>query len=229
MPSAAVDYYGIMYHGMQTTHIDALCHVFHEGKMFNGHPASDVTTTGARSGAVDAFRLGVTTRGVLVDIPRFRGVDHVAIGAPVRGWELEAAAERQGTPLQPGDAVLIRSNRTGFEAANPSWVPGRPPSPGVHADCAPVLKRHDVALLGWDQLDATPSGYPAFDAPGPHLSLPVHVFAIVMMGMPLLDNADLEDLAAACAEEQRWEFLLTLNPLCIRGGTGSPVNPIATF
>ena len=71
-------------------------------------------------------------------------------------------------------------------------------------------------------MDATPSGYEA-------LGLPVHVLAIAFMGLPLLDNALLQPLAEACAEEQRWEFMLTVNPLNVRGGTGSPVNPIAIF
>ena len=91
-----------------------------------------------------------------------------------------------------------------------------------------MLKKHDIALLGWDQLDARPSGYELFDNP-PRAGGPVHVLAIVMMGMPLLDNACLEPLAKACAEEGRYEFMLTLNPLNIRGGTGSPVNPVALF
>ena len=85
-----------------------------------------------------------------------------------------------------------------------------------------------ASLLGWDQLDARPSGYDVVDNP-PRAGGPVHVLGIVMMGLPLLDNACLEPLATACAEEGRYAFLLTVNPLHIRGGTGSPVNPIAIF
>jgi len=103
-----------------------------------------------------------------------------------------------------------------------------PPSAGLHADVCPVLKQYDAAILGWDQLDARPSGYEMYENP-PRAGGPVHVVAIVYMGLPLLDNALLAPLAEACAEEGRWEFLLTINPLNIRGGTGSPVNPIAVF
>ena len=99
---------------------------------------------------------------------------------------------------------------------------------GLHADVLPVLKQNDVAILGWDMLDASPTGYEVFDNP-PAPGGAVHVIGIVYMGLPLLDNACLEPLAAACAEEGRWEFLLTINPLHIRGGTGSPVNPVAIF
>jgi kynurenine formamidase len=224
----SVDYIGILFHGYATTHVDALCHIFWQDKMYNGKPASDVTTAGARSGAVDAWSNGITTRGVLIDIPKFRGTDYVTIDRPVRGWELEAAAEAQGVTLESGDALIIYSGRAAFYAGNPQVVPGAPPSAGVHADVCPVLKKHDIALLGWDQLDARPSGYDMFEG-GAAAGGPVHVLAIVQMGLPLLDNACLEPLAAACAEEGRYEFMLTLNPLHIRGGTGSPVNPIAIF
>lgn len=224
---AAVDYIGLLFHGYATTHIDALCHIFWEGQGYNGRPASDVTSTGARFGAVDAWANGITTRGVLLDIPKFRGVDFVDIDAPVRGWELEAAAEEQGTPLRSGDAVIVYSGRAAFLAGRPDMVPGTRPTAGLHVDCCPVLKKYDAAILGWDQLDAAPSGYDAFDTRA--AGGPVHVVAIVYMGLPLLDNARLEPLAQACKEEGRYEFLLTINPLNVRGGTGSPVNPIAIF
>ncbi|MEX2081433.1 MAG: cyclase family protein, partial [Dehalococcoidia bacterium] len=140
----------------------------------------------------------------------------------------EAAAEAQGSPLLPGDAVIVYSGRDAFYRANPSASPGQRPTPGLHADCLPVLRQHDAAILGWDLLDASPSGYDMFD--GPRVpGGPIHVIGIVYMGLPLLDNARLEPLASACSEEGRWEFLLTTNPLNVRGGTGSPVNPVAVF
>ncbi|MGE0601265.1 MAG: cyclase family protein [Dehalococcoidia bacterium] len=223
LPDFSVDYIGLLFHGYATTHVDALCHVFWEGKMYNGKPSTDVTSIGARSGAVDAWKTGITTRGVLIDIPRFRGEPFVTVEKPVRAWEIEDAAKAQVSPLKPGDAVLVYSNRQGYLAANPSATPGVAPSPGLHVDTAPYLKENDAAILGWDQMDATPSGYKVF--PG----LSVHVLTIVMAGMPLLDNAFLQPLAEACAEENRWEFMLTINPLNVRGGTGSPVNPVAIF
>jgi kynurenine formamidase len=227
-PEASADYIGLVFHGYAHTHIDALCHIFWQGKMWNGKSNTDVTSLGARSGAVDAWSGGITTRGVLVDIPALRGVDHVAVDQPVRGWEIEAAAEREGLELRSGDAVIVFSGRQSYFAANPASVPGIPPYPGLHADCIPVLHRHDAALLCWDQMDARPSGYRLFEEP-PAPGGPVHVFAIVYLGLPLLDNARLEPLAETCRELKRWEFLLTVNPLNVRGGTGSPVNPIAIF
>jgi kynurenine formamidase len=226
-PEACVDYIGINYHGYATTHIDALCHIFWDGKMYGGRDSNLVTSNGARAGAVDAWASGITTRGVLLDIPKLRGADYVALDEPVRGWELEAAAEAEGVELRPGDAVIVYSGRPAYYAANPDRIPGAPPSPGLHVDCIPVLKQRDAALLGWDMMDAHPTGYELFDKRG--AGGPVHVFAIVFLGLPLMDNSFLEPLAQACAEEGRFEFMLTVNPLHIRGGTGSPVNPIAVF
>jgi kynurenine formamidase len=222
-PDFSVDYIGLLFHGYATTHVDALCHIFWEGKMYNGKPSTDVTTNGARSGAVDAWKTGITTRGVLIDIPRFRGEPYVALDKPVRAWELHDAAVAQGSPLKPGDAVIVYSGRGAYFTANPTAVPGAAPSPGLHVDTVPYLKENDAAILGWDQMDATPSGYQVFKG------LSVHVLTIVFAGMPLLDNAYLEPIADACREENRWEFLLTINPLNVRGGTGSPVNPVAIF
>lgn len=225
---ACVDYIGMLFHGYATTHLDALCHIFWQGKMWNGKPATEVTSLGARSGAVDAWSQGITTRGVLLDIPRLRGVEHVTLDRPVRGWELEAAAERQGVELRRGDAVVVYSGRQSYYQAHPEHTPGVPPQPGLHADCIPVLYSYESALLVWDMMDARPSGYRVFEEP-PRAGGPVHVLAIVYLGLPLLDNARLEPLATACAEEGRYEFLLTVNPLNVRGGTGSPVNPVAVF
>lgn len=223
----SMDYFGIFYHGVTTTHIDALCHVFWEGRGWNGRPWTDVTSYGGRFGTVDAWKDGIATRGVLLDIPRLRGSEYVTPEAPVRGWELEAAAAAQGVALRPGDAVLVYAGRERFYAAHPELDMATRPVPGLHADVCPVLKRSDAALLVWDMMDAQPCGYPLFEQQA--MALPVHVFAIVYMGMPLLDNALLEPLARACIEEGRWEFLLTVNPLYVRRATGSPVNPVALF
>lgn len=225
---ACADYLGIIFHGYATTHVDALCHIYWEGKIWNGKPDTDITFAGARSGDVSAWSQGITTRGVLVDIPRLRGTEYVDADHPVRGYEIEEAAKQQGVELRPGDAICVYAGREKFHAANPDNTPGVPPNAGLQVDTIPVFKKYDTSILVWDQLDHRPSPYPMFEDP-PRAGGPVHVFAIVYLGMPLLDNALLQPLAEACAEEDRWEFMLTINPLHIRGGTGSPVNPVAIF
>lgn len=98
--------------------------------------------------------------------------------------------------------------------------PSRPRRPGVHASCLAFIREHDVALWGWDLMELWPNGY--------ELPFTIHL-AIPWFGLALLDNALLTPLAGACAEEGRYEFLLVVAPLRVRGGTGSPVNPLAIF
>ena len=214
------DYIGLAYHGFVNTHIDALCHIFSEdGQLYNGRPSSEVTDEGAKTNSVDFWRDGIATRGVLYDIPRFRGDDYVAIDKPVHGWELEDVAKAEGVSPRAGDAVLVRSGYDAFWAANPDFqeVWGA----GVHASALEFLYEHNAALLGWDLQEA--AGQELYGA------LPIHSIAIPYMGLLLLDNANFDRLAAACAELGRWEFQLVIAPLIVIGGTGSPVNPIAVL
>ncbi len=216
-----VDHIGIAYHGYVTTHIDALCHVWDEAGMWNGRdPKVEVTSQGAAFGGIEHWRDGITTRGVLLDVPRFRGTPHVTIETPVHGWELEAIAKSQGVTVGAGDALVVYSGRESWQAANPNWSSYRPPSPGLHASCLPFIRDHDVAALAWDLMDAAPHDY--------GVSWTMHA-AIFAYGVALVDNALLQPLAEACAEEARYEFMLTLAPLPVVRGTGSPVNPLAIF
>ena len=215
------DYIGVSYHGFINTHIDALCHIFSADKqLYNGRPTSDVAEDGAKNNSIEHWRSGIVTRGVLYDVPRHRGVDHVTLGAPVHGWELQDIAKAEGVTPQAGDAVLVRMGATAFWTAQPDfeqpWA-----APGLHASALEFLYETDAALLGWDLMEA--GGQGEYGAP----SLPIHSIAIPYMGLPLLDNAILDELATACAELERWHFLLVVAPLVVNGGTGSPVNPIA--
>jgi len=220
-PGGCGDYIGVSYHGFVNTHIDALCHIYtSDAKLYNGRPASDVTEHGAESNSIDRWREGIVTRGVLYDVVRHRRVDHVTFDEPVHGWELEDIAKAQGVTPGTGDAVLIRAGASAFWAANPDF---QPPwrAPGVHASTLEFLYEHDASLLGWDLMEAP--GQDDYGAP----ALPIHSIAIPYMGMPLLDNANFDELAATCAEFRRWEFLFVIAPLVVQGGTGSPANPIA--
>ena len=221
--SGCSDFIGVSYHGFANTHIDALCHIYaDDAKLYGGRPASDITPGGARCNSVDAWREGIVTRGVLYDVPRFRGIEYVTDDAPVHGWELQDIAAAEGTTPQPGDAVLVRMGLAAFWAANPGF---EPPwlAPGLHASALEFLYEHDAALLGWDLMEAP--GQDAYGAP----SLPIHSIAIPYMGLPLLDNANFDALGDACARAGRYEFMLTIAPLVVLGGTGSPVNPIAVL
>jgi kynurenine formamidase len=203
------------------THVDGLCHIFTpDGKMYGGASSSDVKPDGARTNSIDAWHDGIVTRGVLYDVARHRGVDHVTAETPVHAWDLEDVAAAQGITPRAGDAVLVRAGADAFWRANPEFQPAWQ-APGLHASVLEYLYEHDVALLGWDLMEAP--GQDAYNAP----ALPIHSVAIPYMGLALLDNADFEALSAACAEAGRWEFLFVVAPLVVVGGTGSPVNPIA--
>ena len=220
--SASSDYIGISYHGHVNTHIDALCHQFTpDGRMYNDHPASDVTGEGAKFNSVAPWRNGIVTRGVLYDVARFREVDHVSFEEPIHGWDLQDVAAAQSVEPRAGDAVLVRAGANAFWAKNPDIDQPRN-APGLHASVLEFLYETDAALLSWDLMEAPGQGYP--DA-----ELPIHRLAIPYMGLPLLDNANFEELASTCAELNRWEFQLVVAPLVVIGGTGSPVNPIAIF
>ena len=214
------DFYGISYHGTATTHLDALCHVWNEDGMWNGrHPDEAANMDGAVWGSVDQWKEGIITRGVLLDVPRHRGVPYVDMENPVHGWELEDIANKQGVSLEPGDALVVYSGREKWnQDGNPLWGSDATARPGLHASCLKFIRESDCCLLVWDMMDFTPNGY--------DLPWSVHG-SIFAYGIGLLDNALLEPLSDSCAEEGQYEFLLTVNPLRVVGGTGSPVNPIA--
>jgi kynurenine formamidase len=217
----AADFYGTFYHGWASTHIDALCHTWDEQGMWNGRdPAREITFDGARFGGIQHWKDGIVTRGVLLDVPRHRGEPYVRQDRPVHGWELEAIAKADGVRLEPGDAVCVYSGREAWQAAHPDQPYGPEPRPGLHASCLSFLRDHDVAVLAWDMMDLVPNGY--------DLPWAVHA-AIFAFGVALIDNALLEPLARACADEGRHEFMLVLAPLRVVGGTGSPANPLAVF
>ena len=217
------DFIGMAFHGNFITHLDSLCHMFWNGHMYNGRPSSMVTTReGATAESIELLKDGVVSRGVLLDAVRHRGVDWMESGQGVMPNELEEMEAEQGVNVEPGDILLIR---TGHYKRRMESGP-RPVSdgfPGVHASCMPWIHEKGVAVLGGDSVnDVVPCGYP-------NLSQPFHQIAMPHMGLWLLDNCNFEELAMACAEKQRWEFLLTIAPLRIQYGTGSPVNPIAMF
>ena len=216
---SVVDYYGFIYHGQTVTHVDALCHMWDEDGMWNGHdPNEEIDTRGARFGDITAWSEGLITRGVLLDVPRHRGEPYVTAEKPVHGWELEQIAGAQGVAVEVGDALLVHSGREEYERGGGRIGGGA--RPGLHVSCAKFIRDRDVALLGWDMMDARPNDY--------GLPFPVHG-VLINYGVALLDNAFLESLAAACAEEGRYEFLFMALPLKVARGTGSPANPIAMF
>jgi kynurenine formamidase len=225
----ARDYIGIHFHGMASSHIDALCHIFADGRMYNGVPASEVRSTGARRNAIDATRHGITGRGVLLDLPRVFGRDYIDPADFIGVEELEAAEAVCGVTVGRGDVLLVRMGREVMErdeAVAAARATGAPLDlASLHPSIVPWLHAREIAVLGGDGVhDATHRQISNAVWP-----VPIHTLGIVAIGLHLLDNLALGPVAAVAAEHGRWEFHLCIAPLRVVGGTGSPVNPIATF
>ena len=216
----ATDYVGADYHHDGHTHIDALCHVIYEGLVYNGIPAEEVTARGAAADSIEALANGLVARGVLLDIPRLRGVPWLDPGQHVFRADLEAAEREQGVTVGEGDALIVRTGHTRRLAELGPWDVANAKS-GLHPTTMPFLAERGVAALGGDgNSDTAPSSTEGVD-------FPIHVLALNAMGVHLLDYLQLEDLLAACERAGRWEFLFVAAPLRITGGTGSPLNPLA--
>ena len=219
----ALDLYTIWYHGSTTTHIDALCHYSFEGKLFNGFERAKIAQgPGCPDNGVENQKAGIMTRGILVDLPRLRNVAYLEPGTAVYPSDLEAWEKYAGVKIGSGDAVFLRTGRWVQRAQKGPWNVAANAA-GWHASVMPWLKQRDVALLGNDAVnDVQPSGIEGS-------ARPIHQLAIVAMGLPLVDVMDLEAAATEAARLKRWEFLLTAAPVPVPGGTGFPLNPIATF
>ncbi len=218
------DFVGVQFHGMATSHIDALCHVFVDEHMYNGFPGTDVKSTGALHGSIMCARDGIVGRGVLLDIPRLHGVDYLEPGTAIGPDDLEAACRAQDVEVGEGDILLVVTGRDARRAESGPWHPFAGGLAGLHPECIPWIHDHGVSVLGSDGVSDV--------LPGPHPEgwpMPVHQCVLVAMGVHLLDNLRLDRLAAACARHGQSSFLFTVAPLVIEGGTGSPANPIAVL
>jgi kynurenine formamidase len=221
-PQFSLDAYSVSYHGYAHTHLDALCHMFYQGKMYNGFSQEEVTQKGGARLSIHNVKQGVFTRGILMDIARLKGVPYLEPETAIYPEDLEAWEKKAGIKVTSGDVIFIRTGRWARRAAVGPWDVSRH-SAGLHASCARWLKQRGVAILGSDAAsDVVPSRVEG-------VTLPIHQLVLIALGVHIFDNCDLEAIGEAAARRNRWEFLLTAAPLAVPGGTGSPLNPIATF
>lgn len=217
------DRYTVSYHGIAHTHMDSLCHLVQDGKLYNGYLQSEITDSGAGKLSVHHFKHGIFTRAILMDIPRLRGVKHLEPGSPIYPEELSAWENRAGVKVGAGDVVFIRTGKWARRDELGAWDSSKEGLAGLHVSCAKWLKERDVAMLGSDAAsDVMPSRVAG-------VAQPVHLLTLNAMGMPIFDNCDLEEVGRVAEQLKRWEFLITAAPIPVEGGTGSPLNPIATF
>ena len=223
IPQAAGDVFKIDYHGFGHSHMDALPHFAYGGKMYNGFPFEMNAEDGfSKLGVENIAEVGVFTRGVLVDMPRFLGVDFLEPGTAITASDLEAWEKASGVRVKAGDALLVRTGRWKKVAKDGQWNFIQEAA-GMHASVARWLKERDVAVIGCDGVsDVMPSGVTGrFN--------PLHELVLIGLGMPIFDNLDLESLAEKAAATGRATFLFVATPLRVSGATGSPLNPLAVF
>jgi kynurenine formamidase len=224
-PRFATDFLASEFHGDSFTHIDALCHVSYQEQLYNGKPASSVTALGAKLQDITAFAHGIVGRGVLLDIPRLRGVPWLEPGEAVTQEELVAAEKSQGVTMGAGDILLFRTghHRRRLELGPWNNGYGGDGKAGLHVSALPLLHDRQVSVFLPDgDGETVPSHVDG-------IAYPIHLLQIVAMGMICADSLQFEELVKVCEEEQRWEFMVVACPLRLPGATGSLFNPIAIF
>lgn len=220
---SASDEVAIAPHGFAVTHVDALGHIVHDGRMWNGRtPSDEISAAGLRFASVRALSGGIVTKGVLLDIPRASGVERMPVGHTVSTMDLDRAESFAGVQVSRGDAMIVRLglDDDGLEGASRDRAPE--PRAGLGVDCVAWIHARSVAAYGGDCVERLPSEIQG-------LAMPLHQIGVVAMGLVMLDNLAVEELAVACVELGRWEFLLVCGPLPILGATGSAVNPLAVL
>jgi kynurenine formamidase len=202
--------------GQVGTQFDGFAHQSHEDSLYNCYKINETSTRGGFT------KLGIQntgmifTRGVLIDVAGFKGADILPDTYEITVEDIEGALKKQGTALQPGDAILIHTGWGKlYGKENARYVKS---CPGIGVKAAQWLIEKDPILLGADN-------WPVEVAPNAdkQLSLPVHQIALVVSGVHLLENLKLDDLAG----KQVYEFAFAMQPLKIQGGTGSTVSPVA--
>ncbi len=193
--------YEVEYHGGRVTHLDALCHVAYGGQVYNGRLFEDVASkdNGCTEMGIVNLHNGLVTRGILIDMP----------GRAVRRQDIEAWEAETGITISPGDALFLRTGRDSGQTG------------GYHPSLLPFFKERDIALLGAD--------VPQEGAQVEGVSIPIHFFTLVALGVHLFDNLGLEALAETARELNRWEFMFMASPHVMPHGAGSAINPLAVF
>jgi kynurenine formamidase len=197
--------------------------VYTDGQLYNGCPAAEVTSFGAKKDSIEvpARRGQVAGRGVLLDVARHRGLDQLAPNTVITPEELDQVAEAERVAVLPGDIVVVR---TGWwreflaKGDGDAWAGG---SPGLSWRCAEWLHARSAAAVASDNI--------AVECMPPELGIVLlfHILAIRDMGMMLGEIWNLEELSADCASDGVYEFLLVAPALPFTGAVGSPLNPVA--
>jgi kynurenine formamidase len=216
----ATDRFAMNVHGDGFSHIDALCHVIFDSKLYNDVPVASITPDGATALSIEVIETGIIGRGVLLDIPRLHGLPWLEPGDVVTGEDLSAAELAQHVHIGPGDVLFVRVGHSRRRMERGPWDVAHARA-GLHPTALQFVADRKIAALGSDgNNDAAPSNTDGVD-------FPIHALAVNALGIHLLDYLHFEDLVALCDQHRRWSFLAVIAPLRLPGATGSPINPIA--
>ena len=205
------------------TQWDALAHIMYQGQMYNGYEASQVNSTGAKKNGMENAKDKIVSRGVLLDIPRYKGKQWLDPGEAIYPADLDGAAEMGKVSVGTGDIVLIRTGQIGQVRAEDSWGEYSGGSaPGLGVDCAAWICENEIAGYATDTW-----GTEVIPNETPDIFQPLHMILIVHAGMLIGEIFDLEGLADDCANDGVYEFMFVAPPLPITGAVGSPINPQA--
>ncbi len=205
------------------TQWDSLAHVFYQGKMYNGYDAKLATSSGAAKNSIDKTKDKIVGRGVLLDVARHKGVNALDAGYAITIADLEGTAAAQNVEVRSGDLLLTRTGHLSRYLDKGSWdYLDLDDSPGVSVYSAAWMHEKQIAAIGSDTyaVEVRPSEIPPFRSP-------FHCCAIPNMGLTLGEIFYLEELAADCAADGRYEFMLVAPPLPVTNGVGTPINPYA--
>jgi len=199
------------------THMDALSHVFAEGKMYNGFDARTFTASNGAAHCGIEKTGGFAARAVLLDLPGHLGVDWLEPGTNVTADDLEACRSAQGVEVRTGDIVLVRTGWLDLFLSLPPGEPAPFAQPGIGRSTVAWLDDHDVCAVGADNaaIECIPFDDDEF--------LAVHIELLVKRGMTLIEHLVLSKMAA----DRCYEALFVAAPMLVTGASGSPVNPIA--
>ncbi len=205
------------------TQWDALAHCIYEGRMYNGFPAAAVASWGTERCGIEVWRDRVATRGVLLDIARWRGRVWLDPGEPIHEADLDACVAAERVEVRPGDIVLVRTGHVGKCRAERRWGDyAGGDAPGLALSACRWLKARDVAGVATDTW-----GVEVRPNETPDVFQPVHIVTIVYMGLLLGEIFDLEGLGESCARDRQYDFQFVAPPLPMTGAVGSPINPLA--
>ncbi len=204
------------------TQWDALCHIYYDDTLYNGAPASEVSSAGAARMGIDKVHRDFVSRGVLLDVARAKGALCLEPAYAITTQDLLDTEKRQGITLGEGDILLLRTGQmTKVKHGFRDWSAFHGREPGLHWETAEWLHERRIAAVAADNSMVEASGV----LPG--IWVPFHMLALCNLGIHLGEFWQLEELADDCAKDGVYECLLVAQALPIEGGTGSPVNPIA--